>query len=139
METDKLKEILGMLKEIETEKDKLHDYLSNINISSRNDLLKFIYEDIINNNALLEDLKSSQKLVCGGRENQASTSGVDLVEKTIAEINKDPTKKVFFLKEFIDSFQDISENDRTVLLNSLESTKIEELSNKMESLVNLFK
>ena len=64
-----------------------------------------------------------------------------IIEGYINKIQKDPYKKIIFLREFLGLFQErISEMDREVILKSLKDEKNEEkLREEMISLANIFK
>jgi len=58
----------------------------------------------------------------------------------VLNIQNNPSKKIIFLREFLNKMEGISENDKDVLLQSLNDEKIEleELKEKMLSLANIF-
>lgn len=135
MDSDNLNTLLNLLKDIEKKKTNLQEYLSNLNPVSRQDLLKEIYDNILEHNPLLDESRKEMNRTC---QESTPIKQSAIIQKIINEIQHNPSKKVFFLKEFLDKLQDISEADKKVLLNSLENTDINDLTGKMESLSSIF-
>lgn len=140
MERGNKEKILEMIKAIETKNSEMEDYISNLSILSRIDMLKEITQDIISNNSLLQELLGSEDKTIS-IEKKGKTSFDDIIEGYINKIQKDPHKKVIFLRDFLDLFQDrISEEDKEVILKSLKDEKnYEKLRERMVSLANIFK
>lgn len=140
MESDIKEKILQMINAIEKKKLEIDEYISNLSIHTRNDMLKEISQDIISNNHLLQEiLGTEEKIVIN--EKQETLSFDHLVNGYIGKIQQNPYKKVIFLREFLDLFKDrISEKDKDVILQSLKDEKDnEKLSEEMISLANIFK
>ena len=55
MERGNKEKILEMIKAIENKNSEMEQYISNLSLLSRNDMLKKITQDIINNNSLLQE------------------------------------------------------------------------------------
>ena len=63
----------------------------------------------------------------------------DLVESFILKIQDNPTKKIIYLREFLENFPSISNTDKDVIINSLKDEKNKDkLREKMTSLVDIF-
>ncbi|MFW9900158.1 MAG: hypothetical protein ACFFDY_02580 [Candidatus Thorarchaeota archaeon] len=140
MESDIKEKILQMINAIEKKKLEIDEYISNLSIHTRNDMLKEISQHIISNNHLLQEiLGTEEKIVIN--EKQETLSFDHLVNGYIGKIQQNPYKKVIFLREFLDLFKDrISEKDKDVILQSLKDEKDnEKLSEEMISLANIFK
>ncbi|MFX0104944.1 MAG: hypothetical protein ACFE75_05595 [Candidatus Hodarchaeota archaeon] len=140
MESGNKEKILEMIKAIEKKNSEMEEYISNLSILSRNDILKEITQDIIKNNSLLQELLGSEdKNISVGKRGKISFN--QIIDGFINKIQKDPHKKVIFLREFMELFQDrIFEKDKEVILKSLKDEKNnEELREKMVSLANTFK
>ena len=138
MDTEKLDELNSMVKIIEEKNSDLEDILKNIDILSRKEALQEIYLQIVNNNSLIQEVQKKKGLICGETVEKDSGSTHSFIDSIIANIENNLSKKVFFLRDFLDKFDDISENDKNVLLKSLEDMKIEELKNKMKALTEIF-
>ena len=140
MERGNKEKILEMIKAIENKNSDMEEYISNLSILSRNDMLKKIMQDIINNNSLLQELIGTDTQIISREEIEKRSSDY-IIESYINKIQKDIHKKVIFLSEFLELFQDrISEKDKEVILKSLKDEKNEEkLREEMISLANIFK
>lgn len=140
MERGNKEKIIEMIKAIENKNSEMEEYISNLSILSRNDMLKKITQDIINNNSLLQELIGTEMYIISSEETEKNSSSY-IIEGYINKIQKNPYKKVIFLREFLGLFQEqISEMDKEVILKSLKDEKNEEkLREEMISLANIFK
>lgn len=141
MERGNKEKILDMIKGVEKKTSEMEDYISNLSILSRNDMLKEITQDIIKNNSLLQELLGSEDKTIS-IEKKGRISSLDyIIDGFISKIQKDPHKKVIFLREFLELFQErISEEDKEVIIKSLKDEKNDEkLREEMVSLANTFK
>ncbi len=139
MERGNKEKIIEMIKAIENKNSEMEEYISNLSILSRNDMLKKITQDIINNNSLLQELIGTEMYIISSEEIEKNSSNY-IIEGYINKIQKDPYKKIIFLREFLGLFQErISEMDKEVILKSLKDEKNEEkLREEMISLANTF-
>jgi len=140
MERGNKEKIFELLKAIENKNSEMEEYISNLSILSRNDMLKKITQDIIINNPILQELIGADTSFISSEEIEKNSSEF-IIESYISKIQKDPYKKVIFLREFLELFQErISEMDKEVILKSLKDEKNEEkLREEMISLANIFK
>ena len=141
MERGNKEKILEMIKAIENKNSDMEEYISNLSILSRNDMLKKIMQDIINNNSLLQELIGTDTQIISREEIEKNSSDY-IIESYINKIQKDIHKKVIFLSEFLELFQDrISEKDKEVIIKSLKKDEKneEKLREEMISLANIFK
>lgn len=140
MGTGNREKIVEIIKEIENKNLEMKEYLSNLKIPSRNDMLKEITRDIINSNPMIQELLEREgKLI--SKEKEQITSNENLIEGYYNKIQSYPNKKIIFLREFLDLFQDqISEKDKDVIINSLKDEKSnKQLKERMTFLANTFK
>ncbi len=140
MERENKEKILEMIKAIESKNSEMEDFISNLSIPTRNDMLKEISREIISNNSLLQEiLGTEEKIVIS--ENQEIISFDHVINGFITKIQQNPYKKIIFLREFLELFQDrVSETDKDVILQSLKDEKNDEkLREEMVSLANIFK
>ncbi|MCK4480331.1 MAG: hypothetical protein KAV01_07375 [Candidatus Lokiarchaeota archaeon] len=139
MERGNKEKIIEMIKAIENKNSEMEEYISNLSILSRNDMLKKITQDIINNNSLLQELIGTEMYIISSEETEKNSSSY-IIEGYINKIQKDPYKKIIFLREFLGLFQErISDMDKEVILKSLKDEKNEEkLREEMISLANTF-
>jgi hypothetical protein len=140
MERGNKEKILEMIKAIEKKNSEMEEYISNLSIPTRNDMLKEITLDVIKNNSLLKELLGPEDKTIS-IEKKGKTSFDEIIEGYINKIQKDPHKKVIFLREYLELFQDrISEEDKEVILKSLKDEKNDEkLRERMISLAIIFK
>ena len=120
-------------------KKDIENQISNLSILSRNETLKEIMTGIINNNEVLKEIeKSKGKHEHSGAKEQPSILQ-NLVNGYISKIQGNPTKKIIYLREFLENFPSISNNDKDVIINSLKDEKNDDkLKEKMTSLVTIF-
>ncbi|MFX0029183.1 MAG: hypothetical protein ACFE8B_08235 [Candidatus Hermodarchaeota archaeon] len=132
-------EILNMIKDIENKNSEIEKYLSKLSLLSRNETLKDIMNDIIENNSIIQEIEKSKGDHLHPREKDQANKLHDLVESFILNIQDNPTKKIIYLREFLENFPSISNMDKDVIINSLkdESNK-NKLREKMTSLVDIF-
>ncbi|MFX1389319.1 MAG: hypothetical protein ACFE9Z_04555 [Promethearchaeota archaeon] len=132
--------ILEMIKAVEQKNSEMDDYISNLSILSRNEMLKKITDDIITNNSLLQELISAEEHIISSEELEKNSSD-RIIDDFINNIRKDQYKKVIFLRDFLDLFKErISEKDKEVILQSLKDEEnFDRLRERMISLANIFK
>jgi len=135
---ERKKEILDFIREIENRNIELENYLSELTISSRNETLKDIMKDIIENNDVLKEIEKSKGNHLHTAERDKSSTLENIVESYISKILENPTKKIIYLREFLNNFQTINDSDKDVILNSLKDENDEKLRQKMTSLVKIF-
>ncbi len=138
-ENGKLDKVLSMIKRIERKNLEFENYISDLNILSRTNLLKEISVDIIKNSELFQELHIECKDVKVAKDEKKNIRIANFVEDIILKIKNDPAKKIIFLREFLDNFENISQNDKNVILQSLKEKDDEELNQEMSNLVNVFK
>lgn len=140
MEKGNLDKILSKIKGIEKKNVEFQKLISTLEIPSRNNMLKEISNDIIKNNKLFKELQGETTGIIVAKKEIENISNYNLIEETVLNIQNNPSKKIIFLREFLNKMEGISENDKDVLLQSLNDEKIEaeELKEKMLSLANIF-
>jgi len=138
-EIGKLGKVLSMIKGIERNNLEFENYISNLNIYSRTNLLKEISFNIIKNSKLFQELNVDFKNVQVAKEKKEEILTNNFIEVTILKIRNNPMKKIIFLREFLDNLEDISQNDKDVILQSLKDKDEEELNQEMSNLVQIFK
>jgi hypothetical protein len=140
MKNGNSEKILEIIEAIEKKKSEMEGYLSNLSLYTRNDMLKEISQDIIINNPMLQEiLGTEEKIIINERQEDKSFN--HLINGYIAKIQQNPYKKVIFLREFLDLFQEkVSEKDKDVILQSLkDESNTEKLRDEMISLAIIFK
>ncbi len=140
MEKGNLDKILSKIKGIEKKNVEFQKLISTLEIPSRNNMLKEISNDIIKNNKLFKELQVETTGIIVAKDEIENISHYNLIEEAVLKIQNNPSKKIIFLQEFLNKMEGISENDKSVLLQSLNDEKIdiEELKEKMLSLANIF-
>ncbi len=131
--------ILEIIKEVENKNSEIEEYLSNLKILPRNELLKEITRDIISKNSVIQELLGSEgKITSIEKEGEPSVDHI--IEGYYEKIQNYPNKKIIFLREYLELFQDrIADNDKDVILKSLKDEKNEEkLKERMKFLANTF-
>lgn len=139
MEREKKDKILNMIKEIENKNSNIEEYISNLSILSRNETLKEIMSNILETNNVLQEIEGSQEPHLHSGAKEAMNRIQNMVIGYVSKIQENPTKKIIYLREFLDNFQSISNTDKDVILKSLkDEINNEKLKNKMTSLVDIF-
>ena len=137
MEKGNFEKIFQMIEGIEEKNSQLAKYLKNLSFSSRNKMLKEIVRDVVSNNELIKQLGVPIETMYS-----METLSESLIENVVTDIfvniKNNATKKVIYLRDFLNMFQEISENDKSVILQSLKDEKVENLKEKMLSLVSMF-
>ena len=138
-EIGRLGKVLSMIKGIERKNLEFENYISNLNIYSRTNLLKEISFNIIKNSKLFQGLNVDFRDVQVVKEKKEEILTNNFIEATILKIRHNPMKKIIFLREFLDNLEDISQNDKDVILQSLKDKEDEELNQELSNLVQIFK
>ena len=140
MERENVNKTLSLINDIETVNTEIESILSDIQIPSRTDLLKEIVLDVIEENYYIKEHGLSKDIFC---ETDADPSKPDSIESIldnlIQNIHKYPSKKVIYLRLFLDRFHDISEQDKNVIIQSVKDENSVVLKEKLLSLVGAFK
>lgn len=139
MEQEKIKKILLSIKNIEKTNLELEQIISSLNISSRNGILKEISLDLLAKSSIFKELQKTDKVMLVGKGEMESLLQENLIEEIILRIQNSPSKRVLYLKEFLDMFAEIGDSDKEVLINTLKDEDIEILGDKMLSLLGMFK
>lgn len=140
MEREIADKTLSLLKDIDEKNLKIEGLLSEISIPSRNDLLRDINRDIIEKNNLIKEHGLSNEFVCESLSSDPEVISIQtLLDNLVSNIEKNPSKKVLYLRLFLDRFHDISDQDKNVVIQSVKEEHTKELKNKMLSLINVFK
>jgi len=139
MERGNKDEILNMIKEIEKKNSEIEKYISRLSILSRNETLKNIMNNIIESNSILQEIEKSKGEHQHIEVKEQANALQNLVDNFISKIQEKPTKKIIYLREFLENFPSISNNDKDVIINSLKDEKNKDkLREKMSSLVSIF-
>jgi len=139
MEKGNKDRILDFIREIKDKNSKMEEYLSSLPILSREDMLKEIARKIIENNKVLQEIVGSKEKILSGDAKEKIHTIEERIDSVISNIQENEIKKVIYLREFIDTFQEISDNDKNVIIQSLKDEEdINLLKEKMLSLSNIF-
>ena len=140
MEREIVDKALSILKDINEKNRNIEDILSEMPILSRNDLLRDINRDIVDKNSLIQEQRLSNKFVCEPiTSDQEVVSINSLLENLISNIENNPSKKVIYLRLFLDRFHEISDQDKKVIIQSVKDENPSGLKEKMLSLIEVFK
>ncbi|MFX1312093.1 MAG: hypothetical protein ACFFHD_05730 [Promethearchaeota archaeon] len=140
MEKENKDRILNFIREIKDRNSKMEEYLSSLSLLSREDMLKEICRNIIEENKILQEIVGSKEKILSGEVTEKVHTIEERIDTIISNIQENETKKIIYLREFIDTFQEISDNDRNVIIQSLKDEEnINQLKEKMLSLSNIFK
>ena len=84
--------ILEIIKEIENKNSEMKEFLSSLSILPRNDMLKEITRDIINNNPVIQELLGTEEQIIS-KEKEEKASIDYIIEGYFNKIQKYPYKK----------------------------------------------
>jgi len=138
MDSKTVDQILSIIKNIDVHYEDLIELLKAKKLNSRDSLLINIFKEIIEKNDLIQDISEIERVPCGQEESEAKPAKPGIIENLIIEIQKSPSKKVLFLRKFLDGLREISENDKNVIINSLKEVEIKDLEENMLSLLKIF-
>ena len=92
---------------------------SNLPIPSRSELLQEISRNIIEQNRIIKEHGIDRENYYDPESSKQEVSSIDLlVDNLISDIQKHPSKKVVYLRLFLDKFQDISDEDKNTIIQS---------------------
>ncbi len=130
--------VRSLLKDIDKKKLDLELYIHNLSIPSRNEMMKQIIDDVVMKNSFLKELGIPIEKIHKKKKKKEGQIQ-NFVDDLIMNITHTPSKKIIYLRNFLTLFKDINESDRNVILQSLKDEKIENLKEKILSLVDTFK
>jgi hypothetical protein len=140
MKRENIDKVASLITNNESNNDEINALISDLDIPPRNDLLKDIIFQIIQNNQYLNDFKTSNESVSDTETTITELDSIEsLFNNLITNIQKNPIKKVIFLKTFLDRFHEITEQDKNVIIQSVKDEPPENLKEKLISLVKVFK
>ena len=129
--------IKSLLRDIDKKKLDLELYIQNLSIPSRNEMMKEMIGDIILKNNFFKELNIPiDKIYDKNKKKEGRIQ--DIVDELIINIKNTPNKKVIYLREFLNLFKEIYETDRNVILQSLKDEELDNLKDKIISLVEMF-
>ena len=138
MDKEQAKEAISLINGIENKQSEIETFLSNLNISSRDEIVKELIIEIIRNNSLFKELDITQEILNDSKSTE-SNSKKTIIDHLISNIQYNPSKKIVYLRLFLDKFHEISDQDKNVILQSIKNEKNEDLKEKLLSLVSVFK
>ncbi|MFX0180710.1 MAG: hypothetical protein ACFE78_11000 [Candidatus Hodarchaeota archaeon] len=138
MEKDKLDETLSTIKSIDIKKLEIEKNLSELPILSRKEMLIEITNDIIKQHKIFHEEGFSKESVYTSEPGEADSISV-ILDGLIKDIKKTPSKKIIYLRLFLDRFHEISEQDKNVIIQSIKDENPEELKEKILPLISVFK
>lgn len=138
MEKQQIEKILSKIRNIENENIELNQIISEMEVPNRDKILEEILLDIIRSNGLFQSLEISQEILSKSKVTEPE-SVQTVISNLISSIKKMPNKKVIFLRSFLERFEEISEQDKNVILQSLKDGDYDDIQEKVLSLINAFK
>ena len=139
MERERVNKALSLIKEIEESNTQIETVISDLQPPSRKDLLRDIVLDIIENNYYIKEHGLSKDLLCESDIRPRPDSIESILDNLLQNIQKYPSKKIIYLRLFLDRFHGISEQDKNVITQSVKDEIPESLKEKLLSLVGAFK
>jgi hypothetical protein len=139
MERGKKDKILELIREIEQKNSEIEKHISSLSISTRNESLKEIMNNIIKKNKVLLEIEGSKGPHLHSGIKESTNLLQKMVESFLLKIQENPAKKIIYLREFLDNFKSISNKDKDVIINSLQDEEnVDKLKEEMTSLVTIF-
>lgn len=138
MEKQQIEKILSKIRSIENENVELDQVISEMGVPNRDKILEEILMDIIRSNLLFQSLDISQEILSKNKVTELE-SVQTVINNLLSNIRKMPNKKVIFLRSFLERFEEISEQDKNVILQSLKDDDYDDIEEKIISLINAFK
>ncbi|MCK4238308.1 MAG: hypothetical protein KAX33_04240 [Candidatus Lokiarchaeota archaeon] len=129
----KIKLILSKIKNINSQYSDFFTSLDELVIPSKDSLIEDIYNNILlKNDFFSEFTQISNKTIMKLEKDQ-------LFERIISQIKSNPDKKTIYIQQFLDSFEDISPQDKKVMIQSFLKLNEQSLRDQMTSLMSIFK
>ncbi|MFX0031421.1 MAG: hypothetical protein ACFE8E_09885 [Candidatus Hodarchaeota archaeon] len=140
MKNDKLKEALSLIKLINQKNLELEKNLLELTKLTRNEMLIEITTDIIKKHKILQEEGFLKEEVCKS-ETEEEDSISFILDNLISNIKKSPSKKIIYLRAFLDRFPDdeINDQDKNAIMQSIQDENPEDLKEKLLSLIKVFK
>jgi len=140
MERENILKTLSLIEDFEQKNIEIDEILSNLPIPSRIELLQEITRDIIEQNSIINEYGFAKETICDPELSNQENSSINLlIDNLISTIQKNPSKKVLYLRLFLDKFQDISDQDKNVVIQSIKDEDSEGLKEKILSILKVFK
>ena len=140
MERENILKTLSFIEDFEQKNVEIDKILSNLPISSRIELLQKITLDIINRNSIIKEHGFPKENICDPASSNQENSPINvLIDNLISNIQENPSKKVLYLRLFLNRFQDISDQDKNVVIQSIKDEDPKGLKEKILSILKVFK
>ncbi len=140
MERENILKTLSLIEDFEQKNVEIDKILSNLPIFSRIELLQEITRDIIEQNSIIKEHGFGKENICDPESSNQEVSSIELlINNLVSTIQKNPSKKVLYLRLFLDKFQDISDQDKNVVIQSIKDEDSEGLKEKILSILKVFK
>lgn len=140
MERENILKTLSLIEDFEQKNVEIDEVLSTLPISSRIELLQEITRDIIEQNSIIKEHGfAKENIYDPGSSNQEISSIGLLIGNLISNIQKNPSKKVLYLRLFLERFRDISDQDKNVVIQSIKDEDSKGLKEKILSILKVFK
>jgi hypothetical protein len=93
---------------------------SNLPIPSRSELLQESTRNIIEQNRIIKEHGIDRENYCDPESPDKENSAINLlIDNLILNIQKDPCKKVLYLRLFLERFRDLSDQDKNSIIQSI--------------------
>ena len=140
MERENILKTLSLIEDFEQKNVKIDEILSSLPISSRNELLEEITRDIIEQNSIIKEHSFAKENTCDPESPTQEISSINLlIDNLVSNIQKNPSKKVLYLRLFLERFRDISDQDKNVVIQSIKDEDSKGLKEKILSILKVFK
>lgn len=140
MERENILKTLSLIEDLEQKNVEMDEILSNLSVSSRNELLQEITRDIIGQNNIIKEHGFAKENICDPQSSNQENSPISLlIDNLVLNIQKNPSKKVLYLRLFLERFRDISDQDKNVVIQSIKDEDSKGLKEKILSILNVFK
>jgi len=139
MKQEDIDKTVSILKSIDNNHSNLEQLLLKMQILSRNDMLKEITKDIINKNEILQEPELNKEPISESMVSTEKPSTIfTILDSLISNIQNNPSKRVLYLRLFLDRFHDISEQDKNVILQSLKDESVEKIKERLLPIIKNF-
>ncbi|NHJ23639.1 MAG: hypothetical protein EAX89_03635 [Candidatus Lokiarchaeota archaeon] len=140
MKMEDIDKVISLITNNKITNDNINNLISTLDVPTRNDMLKDITSQILQSNQYLSDFGTSNELILDTDKVTTEPNSIEsLFDNLIINIQKNPIKKVIFLKLFLDRFHEITEQDKNVIIQSVKDEAPENIKEKLISLVKVFK
>ncbi len=141
MKPEDFNKALSLIKDFEKKKKELDNFLSDVSVTSRLNLLEEITKNVLDNNTLLQEMGYTKEKIWPSETNGEGEPQaiMNIIDNLISNIKTNPSIKIIYIKLFLDRFHEISDQDKSAILQDVKDVDPDKLKEKLLPLISVFK